>query len=259
MHWLVPMAAEVGSLLRILNARKEEKLRNEATVLITRDLLGSCSKAASADLDLDLQVPTGWEKRLDLKVYFPDYFSQICFSLLFLFRQFEFVLWWMELFVCLFVCSQGKCMCRGVNLQALNPGVKNQRFEIWMFRRWIYWRTVASNWSCSLPTTIRVSALSTRSNPLWREQRKRPRRSGRRLRCRFLRRWRPEKREMMKKRSGRGRCLRLPRHRRHRRGCLQRDVQCACCTWWHIGKTQSALAATPLFRLHLLLRNPELI
>lgn len=101
MHWLVPMAAEVGSLLRILNARKEEKLRNEATVLITRDLLGSCSKAASADLDLDLQVPTGWEKRLDLKVYFPDYFSQICFSLLFLFRQFEFVLWWMELFVCL--------------------------------------------------------------------------------------------------------------------------------------------------------------
>lgn len=67
MHWLVPMAAEVGSLLRILNARKEEKLRNEATVLITRDLLGSCSKAASADLDLDLQVPTGWEKRLDLK------------------------------------------------------------------------------------------------------------------------------------------------------------------------------------------------
>ncbi|KAL8171688.1 hypothetical protein V2J09_023492 [Rumex salicifolius] len=34
---------------------------------ITRDFLGGCSAIESKELDLDLQVPAGWEKRLDLK------------------------------------------------------------------------------------------------------------------------------------------------------------------------------------------------
>ncbi|KAF8408641.1 hypothetical protein HHK36_004704 [Tetracentron sinense] len=66
------MAADVSSLVRILNGYKEEQVRNESTngkskVLITRDLLGGCSKFRSTELDLDLQVPNGWEKRLDMK------------------------------------------------------------------------------------------------------------------------------------------------------------------------------------------------
>nr|XP_016479042.1 PREDICTED: uncharacterized protein LOC107800390 [Nicotiana tabacum] len=39
----------------------------ESTALITRNLLGGCSTLDSKELDLDLQVPSGWEKRLDLK------------------------------------------------------------------------------------------------------------------------------------------------------------------------------------------------
>ncbi|XP_059654668.1 uncharacterized protein LOC132301436 [Cornus florida] len=40
----------------------------ESRVLVTRDLLGGCGCALeSKELDLDLQVPVGWEKRLDLK------------------------------------------------------------------------------------------------------------------------------------------------------------------------------------------------
>ncbi|KAF8380259.1 hypothetical protein HHK36_027743 [Tetracentron sinense] len=67
------MAADVSSLVRILNGYKEEQMRNESTngkskVLITRDLLGGCSKFRSKALDLDLQVPNGWEKRLDMRV-----------------------------------------------------------------------------------------------------------------------------------------------------------------------------------------------
>ncbi|KAF7824418.1 putative YUP8H12R.23 protein [Senna tora] len=74
------MAAEVSSLVRILGGRgyKDEKHRtvgNESngekatTALITRDLLGDSSSSVveSQELDLDLQVPSGWEKRLDLK------------------------------------------------------------------------------------------------------------------------------------------------------------------------------------------------
>ncbi|XP_058106783.1 protein CURLY FLAG LEAF 2 [Magnolia sinica] len=67
------MAADVSSLVRILNGYKEEQHQQqmqgggESTVLITRDLLGGCSVIGSKELDLDLQVPNGWEKRLDLK------------------------------------------------------------------------------------------------------------------------------------------------------------------------------------------------
>ncbi|CAK9308524.1 unnamed protein product [Citrullus colocynthis] len=59
------MAAEVSSLIRVLAGYKEEDNR---TALVTRDLLGQSSNLTdSQELDLDLQVPTGWEKRLDLK------------------------------------------------------------------------------------------------------------------------------------------------------------------------------------------------
>ncbi|KAK2423784.1 hypothetical protein P8452_52917 [Trifolium repens] len=79
------MATEVSSLIRVLGGGgggyKDEKqhrtVGNEShgeksTALITRDLLGGSSSIESQELDLDLQVPTGWEKRLDLqsgKVY----------------------------------------------------------------------------------------------------------------------------------------------------------------------------------------------
>lgn len=72
------MAAEVSSLLRIMNAAAGGVLNdssssssssaNKSTALITRDLLGGCRSLDSKELDLDLQVPSGWEKRLDLKV-----------------------------------------------------------------------------------------------------------------------------------------------------------------------------------------------
>uniref|UniRef100_A0A2P2IVJ0 Uncharacterized protein n=1 Tax=Rhizophora mucronata TaxID=61149 RepID=A0A2P2IVJ0_RHIMU len=71
------MAADVSTLVRILNGYKDDRtVVNEpdggkSTALITMDLLGSSAgvtKNQSQELDLDLQVPTGWEKRLDLKV-----------------------------------------------------------------------------------------------------------------------------------------------------------------------------------------------
>ncbi|KAK9070628.1 hypothetical protein SSX86_011030 [Deinandra increscens subsp. villosa] len=45
---------------------------SKSTPLITRDLLGGCNLDSSQELDLDLHVPSGYEKRLDLtsgKVY----------------------------------------------------------------------------------------------------------------------------------------------------------------------------------------------
>ncbi|XP_022749406.1 uncharacterized protein LOC111298913 [Durio zibethinus] len=73
------MAAEVSSLHRVLSGYKDDlTVGNESggaksTALITRDLLGGGGFALnmkndqSQELDLDLQVPNGWEKRLDLK------------------------------------------------------------------------------------------------------------------------------------------------------------------------------------------------
>ncbi|KAI4323216.1 hypothetical protein L6164_022840 [Bauhinia variegata] len=72
------MAADVSSLFRVLSGGgyKEEQHRSvgnessseKSTALITRDLLGGSSRfVESQELDLDLQVPSGWEKRLDLK------------------------------------------------------------------------------------------------------------------------------------------------------------------------------------------------
>jgi hypothetical protein len=77
------MAADVSALVRVLNGySKEDQHRavgndsscEKSTALITRDLLGGSSSSStsklveSQELDLDLQVPNGWEKRLDLKV-----------------------------------------------------------------------------------------------------------------------------------------------------------------------------------------------
>ncbi|KAH7528109.1 protein CURLY FLAG LEAF 1 [Ziziphus jujuba] len=72
------MAADVTSLVRVLNGYKDDQHRTvgsdssaeKSAALITRDLLGgSASKLVNEtqELDLDLQVPNGWEKRLDLK------------------------------------------------------------------------------------------------------------------------------------------------------------------------------------------------
>ena len=66
------MAAEVSSLVRVLTSYNKAAAGNDSgteklTTLITRDLL---SGGESQELDLDLHVPSGWEKRLDLKVRF---------------------------------------------------------------------------------------------------------------------------------------------------------------------------------------------
>ncbi|KZV14520.1 hypothetical protein F511_42838 [Dorcoceras hygrometricum] len=63
------MAAEVSSLLRLMNGgnTKESGPAGKSTAPITRDFLGGCCTLESKELDLDLQVPCGWEKRLDLK------------------------------------------------------------------------------------------------------------------------------------------------------------------------------------------------
>lgn len=70
------MAADVSSLLRLLSGYKDDRavVKESAgaistAALMTRDLLGTERGGdRSLELDLDLQVPTGYEKRLDLKV-----------------------------------------------------------------------------------------------------------------------------------------------------------------------------------------------
>lgn len=72
------MAADVSSLVRLLNGynddrtvAKESSNAKSTSAPMTRDLLGSRGGGdRSLELDLDLQVPTGYEKRLDLKVRF---------------------------------------------------------------------------------------------------------------------------------------------------------------------------------------------
>ncbi|XP_062015897.1 uncharacterized protein LOC133732375 [Rosa rugosa] len=76
------MAAEVSSLFRVLSGYNDDQQHlgmgsessgEKSTALITRDLLGGGSSSSSKlsnesqELDLDLQVPNGYEKRLDLK------------------------------------------------------------------------------------------------------------------------------------------------------------------------------------------------
>ncbi|XP_010459191.1 PREDICTED: uncharacterized protein LOC104740334 [Camelina sativa] len=76
------MTADVSSLVRILSRYKDDRTAakdstgpRSTVALMTRDLLGGSScggrveggEDKSLELDLDLQVPNGWEKRLDLK------------------------------------------------------------------------------------------------------------------------------------------------------------------------------------------------
>ncbi|XP_047336162.1 uncharacterized protein LOC124939766 [Impatiens glandulifera] len=71
------MVADVTTFIRILNDYDDQNQKTRESVggvgagtssaLITRDLLGGCSTLESKELDLDLKVPSGWEKRLDLK------------------------------------------------------------------------------------------------------------------------------------------------------------------------------------------------
>ena len=75
------MAADVSSLHTVLSGYRDHlTVGNESggakpTALITKDLLGGGGSALimkndqSKELDLDLQVPNGWEKCLDLKVF----------------------------------------------------------------------------------------------------------------------------------------------------------------------------------------------
>lgn len=65
------MAAEVSSFVRLINSGESSPAASgsgkSTAKLVTRDLLGG-----SKELDLDLQVPAGWEKLLDInsgKVY----------------------------------------------------------------------------------------------------------------------------------------------------------------------------------------------
>ncbi|GAA0145894.1 hypothetical protein LIER_05972 [Lithospermum erythrorhizon] len=65
------MATEVSSLVRLMNGRDSSQVvvggGKSTDVLVTRDLLGGAK-----ELDLDLHVPSGWEKLLDInsgKVY----------------------------------------------------------------------------------------------------------------------------------------------------------------------------------------------
>ncbi|CAH8356167.1 unnamed protein product [Eruca vesicaria subsp. sativa] len=70
------MAADVSSIARLLSGHKDDRTvakessgTKTTAAPMTRDLLGSGRGGGdrSLELDLDLQVPTGWEKRLDLK------------------------------------------------------------------------------------------------------------------------------------------------------------------------------------------------
>ncbi|KAK4744405.1 hypothetical protein SAY87_010717 [Trapa incisa] len=61
------MVADVSTLTRYIGAAHHSVVE-KSTAMITRDLLGGgADRIEAEELDLDLQVPLGWEKRLDLK------------------------------------------------------------------------------------------------------------------------------------------------------------------------------------------------
>lgn len=80
------MAAEVTSITGFIKIYEEDKHHRrglgdendhheKSTALITQDLLSVLHGAKSQELDLDFQVPLGWEKCLDLKVLLYIFFS----------------------------------------------------------------------------------------------------------------------------------------------------------------------------------------
>ncbi|XP_074560016.1 uncharacterized protein LOC141816082 [Curcuma longa] len=58
------MAADISSLARMLRGCEEGEGKRE---LVTRDLLGEGAVHGSTEVDLELRVPDGWERRLDLE------------------------------------------------------------------------------------------------------------------------------------------------------------------------------------------------
>ncbi|KAJ0852871.1 hypothetical protein HanRHA438_Chr14g0644671 [Helianthus annuus] len=66
------MVTDVTYLYSVLNEVQSIMNESKSTALITRDLLGGggggCDLDSSKELDLDLHVPSRFEKRLDLKV-----------------------------------------------------------------------------------------------------------------------------------------------------------------------------------------------
>ncbi|KAF5781454.1 hypothetical protein HanRHA438_Chr11g0496641 [Helianthus annuus] len=65
------MVTDVTYLYSVLNQQQSIMNESKSTALITRDLLGGggggCDLDSAKELDLDLHVPSGFEKRLDLK------------------------------------------------------------------------------------------------------------------------------------------------------------------------------------------------
>ncbi|XP_071701462.1 uncharacterized protein [Rutidosis leptorrhynchoides] len=63
------MVTDVTYLCSVMNQQQGIMNDSKSTALITRDLLGGsgCDSDSSKELDLDLHVPSGFEKRLDLK------------------------------------------------------------------------------------------------------------------------------------------------------------------------------------------------
>jgi len=62
------MAADVSSVARLLRGEAGKKGGPE---IVTMDLLGGCGGGAAAEdevVDLEVTVPAGWERRLDLLV-----------------------------------------------------------------------------------------------------------------------------------------------------------------------------------------------
>lgn len=110
------MAADVSSLVRLLNGYKDDRTvakessgAKSTAMLMTRDLLGNGrGDDRSLELDLDLQVPTGYEKRLDLLVRLHS-FIILCFF--FFFDKYNQERFLADYNIFNFVFSQGKCIC----------------------------------------------------------------------------------------------------------------------------------------------------
>lgn len=80
------MAAEVSSIARMLRgeAGKGGKAgAGKAPEMVTMDLLGGCGGDAGGEdevVDLEVKVPAGWERRLDLLVSSSPVLSPVRFS-----------------------------------------------------------------------------------------------------------------------------------------------------------------------------------